>query len=58
MLELLANSSELHYLEAAGVDNWDGYGELKEEILGSWGYDADLDWHDIAEIEIEGYEEI
>ena len=34
------------------------YFELKEEILGDWGYDADLDWHDIAEIEIEGYEGI
>ena len=58
LLGLLANSSELQYLEAAGVDNWSGYGELKEEILSDWGYDADLDWHDIAEIEIEGYEEI
>lgn len=58
LLELLANSSELQYLEAAGVDNWSGYGELKEEILSDWGYDTDLDWHDIAEIEIEGYEEI
>ena len=58
MLGLLANSSELQYLEAAGVDNWSGYGELKEEILNDWGYDADLDWHDIAKIEIEGYEEI
>ena len=58
LLGLLANSSELQYLEAAGVDNWSGYGELKEEILNDWGYDADLDWHDIAEIEIEGYEEI
>ena len=58
LLELLANNAELQYLEAAGVDSWSGYGELKEEILGDWGYDADLDLHDIAEIEIVGYEEI
>ena len=59
LLELLANSSELQFLEAAGVDNWSSFGgELKEEILSDWGYDTDLDWHDIAKIEIEGYEEI
>lgn len=60
LLGLLANNAELQFLEAAGVDNWSSsYGEeLKEEILGDWGYDTDLDWHDIAEIEIKKYEEI
>lgn len=58
LLGMLASEAELNYLEAAGVDNWCGHGELRAETVESWGYDPDLDWEEIAELEIKNYEEI
>lgn len=58
LLSLLASSAELDYLDAAGVDNWEGYGVMRGEILEGWGFDADASWEDIAWHELETYEKL
>lgn len=58
LVNLLAAEAELDYLNAAGVDNWEGYGALREDILESWGVSPDAEWEDIAMAELEEFEKV
>ena len=66
LLELLKAENELNVLEGDGVDNWTWYMEGRRQYLkeGAEMYgvniddNADFDFEDLAELDLQNFEEI
>lgn len=64
LINLLSSELELIQLESSGVDNWTWYGEGRREFLleaidgriSEEDIDEDLDFEDVAKLDLERYE--
>ena len=56
--ELIHDSMKLCALESGGVDNWEWYGASIQEFLSSNREEGIEDVYDIADKELQNYEEV